>query len=418
MDIQMILSALPGKPMGKAEPGANAANGHFALALASADRSQSGAPGEMPQLPAQLTAQLADDSRPALPPTMAAQQAMLQALSAHDPDRVTDLEAAPLPDSLSLTEIMERLALIEGPAQAEARPLADLAAPQATVAEQAARPTAPAETALPAADALRQAAGDPARALETRPAGSAEAALNASLAQPQQATGRDAVESTPRAALLAQLEAGTAERPLRAAEFARSADMAPQSNAGELRGMAADALRPAMIEPTSPSLQAAAQPAGTAPQPMPAQASLPTPVQSQAWPGQLGQQLVQFARHGGEQQIEIKLNPAELGPLSVTLKMTEQGAQAQFLSAHAQVRQVLEQAIPQLREALAEQGISLGETSVGEQRQQEGQAFANQQGQRGSGANEDEGQLPSAAEIGMADNATGVSLDGRVNLYA
>ncbi|WP_442905499.1 flagellar hook-length control protein FliK [Halomonas sp. BC04] len=105
--------------------------------------------------------------------------------------------------------------------------------------------------------------------------------------------------------------------------------------------------------------------------PTPAQASLPSPVQSQAWTGQLGQQLVQFARQGGEQQIEMRLNPAELGPLSVTLKMTEQGAQAQFLSAHAQVRQVLEQAIPQLREALAEQGISLGETSVGEQRHQE-----------------------------------------------
>ncbi|MCE9665004.1 flagellar hook-length control protein FliK [Halomonas sp. M5N1S17] len=415
MDIQMMLSALPGKPMGKAEPSGSASGGHFALALAGAGRSQSGAPGEQP---AQLSAQLTEGVRPALPPTMAAQQVMLQALSAHDPDLVADMEAAPLPDSLSLTEIMERLALIDGPAQAETRPLADLAAPQATVAEQAARPTARAETALAAADALRQAAGDPARTLETRPASSAEAALNASLAQPQQAAGRDALESTPRAALLAQLETGTSERPLRAAEFARSADMAPQPNAGELRGMAAEALRPAMIEPTSPSLQAATQPAGTAPQPMVAQASLPSPVQSQAWPGQLGQQLVQFARHGGEQQIEMKLNPAELGPLSVTLKMTEQGAQAQFLSAHAQVRQVLEQAIPQLREALAEQGISLGETSVGEQRQQEGQAFANQQGQRGSGANEDDGQLPSAAEIGMAENATGVSLDGRVNLYA
>ena len=41
-----------------------------------------------------------------------------------------------------------------------------------------------------------------------------------------------------------------------------------------------------------------------------------------------------------------------------------------------QVRQVVEQAIPQLREALAEQGISLGETSVGEQHNSNEQAFA------------------------------------------
>ncbi|MFD1690747.1 flagellar hook-length control protein FliK [Azotobacter chroococcum] len=46
------------------------------------------------------------------------------------------------------------------------------------------------------------------------------------------------------------------------------------------------------------------------------------------------------------------------------------GAQAQFLSAHPQVRAAVEQAIPQLREALAEQGIALGETSVGERQQQ------------------------------------------------
>ncbi|MCE9682796.1 flagellar hook-length control protein FliK [Halomonas alkalisoli] len=418
MDIQMILSALPGKPMGNAKPIVSTADGHFALALASAGRPQ---PNESVELPTQ---------RPTLPPTMAARQTMLQALNDHDPDFVADvldMPAVPLPESLSLSEIMERLALIDDNPQAEARPLTDIAAPQATAAEQAAKPTTRAETLLAAADALRQATGDATRTLGTPPAGSAETALNTTQPLPQQAS-RGVAEATPHAALLAQLEPGAAERPLRVAEFARSADMSPQSNAGELRGMAAEVLRPASIELTSSSLQATTQPTGTAPQAMPsqampaqtmpAQASLPSPVQSQVWPGQLGQQLVQFARHGGEQRIEMKLNPAELGPLSVTLKMTEHGAQAQFLSAHAQIRQVLEQAIPQLREALAEQGISLGETSVGDQRQQEGQAFANQEGQRDSVINGGEETLTSAAEIDMAENTTGISLDGRVNLYA
>ncbi|MEC9306041.1 MAG: flagellar hook-length control protein FliK, partial [Pseudomonadota bacterium] len=116
-----------------------------------------------------------------------------------------------------------------------------------------------------------------------------------------------------------------------------------------------------------------------APQPIAAAtgASLPssiaTPVSHPAWPSQLGQQLIQLVQRGGEQHVQMKLHPAELGPLSISLKMTEHGAQAQFLSAHAQVRQVIEQAIPQLREALAEQGISLSDTSVGEQ------GFSNQQ---------------------------------------
>lgn len=428
MDIQMILSALPGKPMGKADAGANAADGHFALALAGAGRTLSDAPGDMPAL---LSAQLPESAGSALPATMAAQQAMLQALSARDPDIVADREAAPLPDSLSLAEIMERLALIDGPHPAEARPLVDAMALQTTAPQAIEPPTSVAQpglraenavAALAAADALRQAVGDPTRTLETRPAGSAEGLLNAAQPLTRQA-GHDSTGAMPRA----QLETGTAERPLRSAELARSTDAAPalRLNAGELRGMPPEAPRVAMasIEPTSPSLQAIAQPGGSAAQatpgqPMPAQASLPSPLQGQAWPNQLGQQLVQFARLGGEQQIEMKLNPAELGPLSITLKMTEQGAQAQFLSAHAQVRQVLEQAMPQLREALAEQGISLGETSVGEQHQREGHGFANQEGQRGNGANEGEERLSSVTETGMAENATGISLDGRVNLYA
>tara|TARA_B100002003_G_C13585009_1_gene303090 strand:+ start:159 stop:494 length:336 start_codon:yes stop_codon:yes gene_type:complete len=111
----------------------------------------------------------------------------------------------------------------------------------------------------------------------------------------------------------------------------------------------------------------------------------------------------------------MKLHPAELGPLSISLKMTEHGAQAHFLSAHAQVRQVLEQAIPQLRDALAEQGISLGETSVGEQNASNEQAFA-QQGNGGGGlidGNDVESNGPTATL-----DSTPVTLDGRVDLYA
>lgn len=157
------------------------------------------------------------------------------------------------------------------------------------------------------------------------------------------------------------------------------------------------------------------------PQPAPAAtgASLPsaigTPVSHPAWPSQLGQQLVQFAQQGGEQHIQMKLHPAELGPLSISLKMTEHGAQAHFLSAHAQVRQVIEQAIPQLREALAEQGISLGDTSVGEQNASNEQAFAQQNTTPGS--MEDNSGVGSEAGIQITESAP-VAIDGRVDLYA
>ncbi len=141
------------------------------------------------------------------------------------------------------------------------------------------------------------------------------------------------------------------------------------------------------------------------------QASLSAPVASPVWQQQLGSQLTGLAQRG-QQQIELHLNPADLGPLSVSLKVDDHGAQAQFLSAHATVRAAVEQAIPQLREALAEQGISLGETSVGEQ-----QHHGNEQS--GSG----QGPVSTTAAVGSGDAADGAvdaaaaTLSG-VDIYA
>ncbi|WP_346797059.1 flagellar hook-length control protein FliK [Halomonas sp. Bachu 37] len=147
-------------------------------------------------------------------------------------------------------------------------------------------------------------------------------------------------------------------------------------------------------------------------------ATLSTPVNQQGWSQQLGQQLVQFAQRGGEQQIKMQLHPAELGPLSISLKMSEQGAQAHFVSAHAQVRQVLEQAIPHLREALAEQGISLGETSVGDQSGEQAQSFAEQHKLAQGSASAGNGGTVELENPPRPPSMANVALDGRVDLYA
>ncbi|AVI61810.1 hypothetical protein BB497_03375 [Halomonas sp. GFAJ-1] len=147
-------------------------------------------------------------------------------------------------------------------------------------------------------------------------------------------------------------------------------------------------------------------------------ASIGTPVSSPAWPSQLGQQLIQLAQRGGEHQVKMQLHPAELGPLSISLKVSEHGTQAHFLSAHAQVRQALELAIPQLREALAEQGISLGETSVGEHNNPNEQAFA-QQGSNTPNSSGDSGSKEEGdSAIKLLEGGNPLVLDGRVDLYA
>ncbi|MCK0715684.1 flagellar hook-length control protein FliK [Chromohalobacter sarecensis] len=114
-----------------------------------------------------------------------------------------------------------------------------------------------------------------------------------------------------------------------------------------------------------------------------ATATLTPQVGMAEWGQSLGQQVVRMAQRG-DQQVELRLHPAELGPMSVSLKMNDQQqANLQFFSPHGAVRHALEAAIPQLREALADSGIALGETSVGEQDQFQQQS-GEQQGQPGS----------------------------------
>ncbi|MGQ7248655.1 flagellar hook-length control protein FliK [Halomonas sp. V046] len=160
----------------------------------------------------------------------------------------------------------------------------------------------------------------------------------------------------------------------------------------------------------------------TASNPTLAQATLTAPLASQAWNTQLGSVMARLGRTDGhgEQRIELRLNPAELGPLTVSLRLGEHGAHAQFLSAQAPVRQAVEQAIPQLREALEEQGISLGEASVSDhgQGQQERFAEARQSGGPGGPITSSQPGADVGAERGATDSRPAVALDGRVDLYA
>lgn len=84
------------------------------------------------------------------------------------------------------------------------------------------------------------------------------------------------------------------------------------------------------------------------------------------WAADLGQQMVDMVTRG-DQQVDLRLHPAELGPLSISLNLSDSTTQAQFQVAHASVRAAVEQALPQLREALATQGIALGQASVSDQ---------------------------------------------------
>ena len=147
--------------------------------------------------------------------------------------------------------------------------------------------------------------------------------------------------------------------------------------------------------------------------------AISTPVQSPQWPASFGQQILQMHQRG-DQQMSLRLHPQELGPLSVSLTVQDQQAQLQILSAHAPVRAAVEAAMPQLRQALADSGIALGEAMVGDQGQfQQGQSSDDD---RPRGTSSASGPLLAASGVDTSDDATlrqvALTPNGNINLYA
>lgn len=96
---------------------------------------------------------------------------------------------------------------------------------------------------------------------------------------------------------------------------------------------------------------------------------LPTHLRDPRWGEHLGERVVVLAR-GEQSSAQIDINPAQLGPIRVKIDMSGEQMSVQFSSASPEVRQVLEDALPRLREQLANSGIQLGQANVGSQSQQ------------------------------------------------
>ena len=82
------------------------------------------------------------------------------------------------------------------------------------------------------------------------------------------------------------------------------------------------------------------------------------------------QRLAEQVRWSVEQGLdtaEIKLHPPSLGTLDVRIIQDGEKTHVQFVSAHPIAREVLEAAMPRLREALAQDGVWLGNVSVSDQ---------------------------------------------------
>ncbi len=122
------------------------------------------------------------------------------------------------------------------------------------------------------------------------------------------------------------------------------------------------------------------------------------------------------------QQAEIQLDPLGLGKMKIQIQMgSDSQANVHFVVQHGQTREMLEQAMPRLRDMLAGQGIQLGQTQVqqqSQQQQQQGQPTFNGQGQQGqtsgqprSGNGLVEGELTTSNPSLLVESTNGSGID-------
>lgn len=139
------------------------------------------------------------------------------------------------------------------------------------------------------------------------------------------------------------------------------------------------------------------------------------PVGQHRWGGEFAQKVVWLTTQQ-HQVAEIRLNPAHLGPVEVMLSITQDQATAQFISPHSAVRDAIQEALPRLREMMAESGIQLGNVMVGadsfqqENKQQQAQYAAKDTGSMSGMRQEVTGQIQTAA--------VPIRHQGLVNTYA
>lgn len=165
-------------------------------------------------------------------------------------------------------------------------------------------------------------------------------------------SGREALADSKKdavfASMMATMSATQTNKNSAADEKAIALAAAPQPNAAALAAMQPNntSLAPAIVVPTLVTIN--------------------TPVTHEKWGDEFNQKITWLSTQK-EQSAELHLNPPQLGPMDVVLKVSGDQATALFSSPHAAVREAIEQALPKLREMLADSGIMLGNATVNDQ---------------------------------------------------
>lgn len=189
------------------------------------------------------------------------------------------------------------------------------------------------------------------------PAGSAASAKSAHAVAGAtiQKTALGAAHENPSAAAMPKADAALRATPKLGADLLKPVDLQAPLNTPSEQALAQSA---STLVATSLPPDRAANPAGNT--------TIAAPVGSSAWPAEFAQK-VSWVSTQQNQTAELHLNPPDLGPMTVVLSVSDNQATAVFSSPHSAVRDAIENAMPKLRESMAENGIALGNTSVNDQ---------------------------------------------------
>ncbi|GMQ47206.1 flagellar hook-length control protein FliK [Vibrio sp. 10N] len=127
---------------------------------------------------------------------------------------------------------------------------------------------------------------------------------------------------------------------------------------------------------------------------------------------------VQMMMSKNLKHVDIRLDPPELGRMQIRMSLNNDSATVHFTVQNQQTRDMVDQAMPRLREMLSQQGIQLADTSVQQQGQQQRHAsHGSGSGGSGNGTSNAAGDVDSVENGSSVEVAVKQSNDG-ISYYA
>jgi hypothetical protein len=127
----------------------------------------------------------------------------------------------------------------------------------------------------------------------------------------------------------------------------------------------------------------------------------------------LSQRLLQQVTQGNW-RVELDLEPGDLGSIRIELEMRKGEIEASIKATQASTRDLLQESLPRLKEALERSGMDVASLSVGQQdrRQSGGQSPSGRQSSGGQGPGND-----APSETGVSMTTAAVRDDGRLDVW-